>query len=109
MGKLPTDLARGECGEIRMVVGVVADIAALRPYLCGFCRVFGLAEAELEECRGRMSRPQNVEDGWGVRARSIVEGQVHDAALLRVLARAVWRWKRRVLSLFKTWLRLCGA
>ena len=81
--KLPLNLSRPQRGQIGMVVRVIADIAALGPDLGRLCGVLGLAEAELEE-RGRGVRgSQDVEDGRGVLAGSVVEGQVDRAASLR--------------------------
>jgi hypothetical protein len=66
-----------------MVIRVIADIATFGPDLGRLCRVLGLSEAELEE-RGRgVCGSQNVEDGRGVLAGSVVEGQVYSAAALR--------------------------
>jgi Protein of unknown function (DUF2961) len=79
VGKLPLNLSRRQLGQIGMVIGVIADIAALGPDLGRLCGVLGLSEAELEE-RGRGVRgSQDVEDGRGVRAGSVVEGQVYRA------------------------------
>ncbi|HEY6688586.1 MAG TPA: hypothetical protein VI094_20520, partial [Propionibacteriaceae bacterium] len=83
VGKLPLNLSRRQRSQVGMVVCVIANIAALGPDLGHLCGVLDLSEAELEE-RGRGVRgSQNVEDGRGVLAGSVVEGQVYRAALLR--------------------------
>ena len=83
VGELPLNLSRRQRSQIGMVVCVIADIAALAPDLGRLCGVLGLSEAEFEE-RGRGVRgSQNVEDGRGVLARSVIESQVHRAASLR--------------------------
>jgi len=83
MSELPTDLPRFELGQIWVVVGVVADVAALGSDLGRLSGVLGLAKAKFEERRSGVGRSQDVQDCRRVLAGSVVECQVHGAAAPR--------------------------
>jgi hypothetical protein len=83
MTELPANLSRCQRGQISMVICVIADGAALGPDLRRRTRILDLAEAQLEEGRCGVGCPQDVEDGRRVLAGSVIEGQVHDAAMVR--------------------------
>jgi len=65
-----------------MVVRVIANTAALRSDPGRLSRILGLAEAELEEGCCGVRGAQDVQDGRCVGTRSVVEGQIDDAAPL---------------------------
>ena len=107
MGELPPHLYGCKGGQIWVVIGVIADAAALGPDPRGRRWVLGLAEAELEEGRCGMGRPQDVENGRCVLAGSVIKGQVDGVTvfpsrmlgglrLLRVVARPELRSLRQL-------------